>query len=75
LYDSAANANGCLAIFHPSYIDACLKTGDMRLVCVADFLLPPAQMCQGTLYYSLTKKITTPVFYFIFLGFFVITTK
>jgi len=49
LYDLAANADGYLAVFHPSYIDACLKTGDMRKVCIGDYYLPPAGMYEGNI--------------------------
>jgi len=47
LYDSAANADGYLAVFHPAYIDACLAAGDMREVCIGDYYLPPADMHHG----------------------------
>ena len=47
LYDSAANARGKLAVFHPAYIDACLQVGDMRKVSIGDYYLPPADMLQG----------------------------
>jgi len=47
LYDSAANADGYLAVFHPAYIDACLQAGNMRKVCIGDFYLPPAEMYEG----------------------------
>jgi len=47
LYESAANADGYLAVFHPAYIDACLQAGNMGAVPIGRFYLPPAEMFEG----------------------------
>ena len=53
LYMSSANADGCLAVFHASYIDACLQAGDMGKVCLGEYYLPPAEMLPGHCCHSL----------------------
>ena len=44
LYDDEAYINEHLAIFHPSFIDECVRTKSIEKISIGQFLLPPAEL-------------------------------